>query len=209
METGFQHLRPSDSTDSEKNSTASWLNVILTGQREAVAELSWLTDFVRKSGIEGLPNNLGAAELSNRFRLSGRLAERLHAVIQLVHSTHRGQTLTDTTLESILSELRVSKVEQIRVVFQDDHDNITGSCIAGIGSKTRVDANLSDLLRRALESHATKLIVIHNHPSGKLEPSAEDIESTNRLRVTAEFVGLKVSDHLIVAPDGKTRAIFS
>ncbi|WP_338083850.1 JAB domain-containing protein [Bullifex porci] len=44
---------------------------------------------------------------------------------------------------------------------------------------------------------ATAIILAHNHPSGILEPSREDITTTSRLAESGEILGIKVIDHLI------------
>ena len=54
----------------------------------------------------------------------------------------------------------------------------------------------------ALMDRAASVVFAHNHPSGTLEPSAEDLALTNRLQKAGELLGIKVLDHLIVAPSG-------
>lgn len=53
-----------------------------------------------------------------------------------------------------------------------------------------------------IEKRATAIILAHNHPSGKLEPSDEDIELTKRLKDCGDLLGIKVLDHLIITPSG-------
>jgi len=53
-----------------------------------------------------------------------------------------------------------------------------------------------------LMDRAASIIVAHNHPSGTLEPSAEDLALTKRLQKAGELLGIKVLDHLILGPDG-------
>ena len=48
----------------------------------------------------------------------------------------------------------------------------------------------------------------HNHPSGRLDPSAEDIESTRRLRECGDLLNISVLDHLIVGPKGGYYSIY-
>jgi len=53
-----------------------------------------------------------------------------------------------------------------------------------------------------LMDRAASVILAHNHPSGTLEPSAEDLALTRRLQKTGELLGIKVLDHLILGPEG-------
>jgi DNA repair protein RadC len=53
----------------------------------------------------------------------------------------------------------------------------------------------------ALKSCASGIVLAHNHPSGKLDPSREDIALTNKIKAGAELLDLKVLDHLIISKD--------
>jgi len=53
-----------------------------------------------------------------------------------------------------------------------------------------------------LMDRAASIIVAHNHPSGTLEPSPEDLAITKRLQKAGEVLGIKVLDHLIVTTSG-------
>lgn len=53
-----------------------------------------------------------------------------------------------------------------------------------------------------LMDRAASIIVAHNHPSGTLKPSAEDLALTKRLEKAGELLGIKVLDHLIVSSNG-------
>ena len=61
---------------------------------------------------------------------------------------------------------------------------------------TLVDVRL--VLKNALETGATALILCHNHPSGTLKPSKADRELTHKLKTAAQSLDIKVLDHLIV-----------
>ena len=51
---------------------------------------------------------------------------------------------------------------------------------------------------------ALGFILVHNHPSGCLEPSREDVEFTQGVQRAAELMGVELYDHLIVARGGYT-----
>ncbi|MCU0944478.1 MAG: hypothetical protein MUF65_03805, partial [Rubritepida sp.] len=55
-----------------------------------------------------------------------------------------------------------------------------------------------EVVKRALELHATALILVHNHPSGDPTPSRADIEMTGEVKRAAELLGIALHDHLIV-----------
>lgn len=61
---------------------------------------------------------------------------------------------------------------------------------------TLVDVRL--VFKKAVELFATAIILCHNHPSGKLQPSAADKAITNKLKVAGDTLDIKVLDHLII-----------
>jgi DNA repair protein RadC len=50
--------------------------------------------------------------------------------------------------------------------------------------------------------YITGNFTLHNHPSGDLEPSRNDLQVTEQLRAAGEIVGIKLIDHIIVSNDG-------
>jgi DNA repair protein RadC len=56
-----------------------------------------------------------------------------------------------------------------------------------------------EVFRPAIKEAAASLILVHNHPSGQLDPSEEDLSITHKLIETGELVGIPVRDHLIIA----------
>ena len=50
----------------------------------------------------------------------------------------------------------------------------------------------------AIYKNAVKLILVHNHPKGKLTPSDEDIHTTEAIKHGGNFTGIKLIDHLII-----------
>lgn len=65
---------------------------------------------------------------------------------------------------------------------------------------TVVDHRL--VIKRALELLATRLILVHNHPSGAAEPSAADRQLTQRIAEAAALFDIRLIDHLIISREG-------
>ncbi|MBL7802358.1 MAG: DNA repair protein RadC [Saprospiraceae bacterium] len=70
----------------------------------------------------------------------------------------------------------------------------------GGSAGTVVDVKL--LFKTALDSLAKAVIVLHNHPSGSLQPSQADIDLTRRIKKAGELLDLPLLDHLIVSERG-------
>lgn len=67
----------------------------------------------------------------------------------------------------------------------------------GIISSTLVHPR--EVFRRAIIEGAETIIVGHNHPSGSLKPSKEDIDVTKKLQEGGNIIGIKILDHIIVS----------
>lgn len=96
------------------------------------------------------------------------------------------------------------KEERVFVLPLDAHGKVIATPIlVSVGHEdgtTAIDAGA--IFREAFKVGAEEIIVAHNHPSGDLTPSAEDIAATVRLREGSEIVGLKFIDHIIIgSPD--------
>ena len=88
--------------------------------------------------------------------------------------------------------------ERFAVLLLDVKHRVIGRQIVSIGTATETLAHPRDIFREAIRQGATRLIVAHNHPSGNVEPSTEDLNLTKQLLAGAEFLGIPVLDHLIL-----------
>ena len=64
-----------------------------------------------------------------------------------------------------------------------------------------VELKRRNVFRVAILKNAVKVILVHNHPSGDLEPSNEDKDVTDRLIQVGRIINIEVVDHLIISPD--------
>ena len=70
--------------------------------------------------------------------------------------------------------------------------------IVSIGSVSNSPAVPSDVLKSSILSNATAIILLHNHPSGNVFPSGEDIKTTDRVGKACKLLGLTLLDHIMV-----------
>ncbi|MCB0258965.1 MAG: DNA repair protein RadC [Calditrichaeota bacterium] len=69
--------------------------------------------------------------------------------------------------------------------------------LVSLGTLTAALVHPRETFRPALMHHADSIIVLHNHPSGNLEPSAEDIAMNQRLREAGKILGIELNDNII------------
>jgi DNA repair protein RadC len=92
--------------------------------------------------------------------------------------------------------------EQFRVLFLNSQNEIIAEEIIQEGTVNQTVVYPRKVLELALKHKATGLILVHNHPSGHLAPSAADQELTRALVAASRTLNLTVHDHLIIGRHG-------
>ena len=74
--------------------------------------------------------------------------------------------------------------------------------IITLGLANRTIVHPREVFAEAVADRACAILVAHNHPSGRLDPSQEDRDITQRIREAGELLGIPLLDHLIFSQDG-------
>ena len=98
-------------------------------------------------------------------------------------------------------ELAGSKKEAFVVFLLDSANGVIASEIVAVGTLNSAIIHPREVFKLAVTRSANAVILVHNHPSGNLEPSDEDRDVTRRLAEAGEVLGIKLLDHLIVSED--------
>lgn len=88
--------------------------------------------------------------------------------------------------------------EEFWVLLLNNANNIMHHECIGRGSIQSVTVDVRRVIKTALDHRSTSIILGHNHPSGQLQPSQEDIRLTKNLSEAANLFNIRVLDHLIV-----------
>lgn len=99
-------------------------------------------------------------------------------------------------------ELNGEEREHVLVFALNTKNDITGFYIASIGSVNSAIVHPREVFRFAITEGATKIILVHNHPSGNAEPSNEDTEITKRIKEAGKIIGIELLDHIIIGSEG-------
>lgn len=92
--------------------------------------------------------------------------------------------------------------EVFAVLFLSQSNRVIYHKIVSSGGLTGTIADPKVIFREALEHDTVKLVLCHNHPSGELKPSREDIRLTQKISDAAGLLDMKVLDHLIISAKG-------
>ena len=90
------------------------------------------------------------------------------------------------------------RVEQFRILFLDNKNRLLADEAQARGTVNHTPVYPREVVKRALELHATAIILVHNHPSGDPTPSRDDIEMTRAIKAAAQTLAVVLHDHVIV-----------
>ncbi|MEE2922227.1 MAG: DNA repair protein RadC [Pseudomonadota bacterium] len=107
-------------------------------------------------------------------------------------------------MDYVRTELQHEKREQFRILFLDRKNQLIADEIMAHGTVDHAPVYTREVARRALELHASALILVHNHPSGDPTPSRADIDITRELIDALDPFDILVHDHLIAGTGGVT-----
>jgi len=88
--------------------------------------------------------------------------------------------------------------EHVIMLALDVRHRVNGFKVLSSGTRTESPVDPMRVFRVALALDAAGIIIAHNHPSGVLEPSGDDIALTARLAKAGELIGIAVHDHIII-----------
>ena len=96
------------------------------------------------------------------------------------------------------AQLARERVEQFRILFLDTRNRILADEAQARGTVNHTPVYRREVARRALDLHATAVILVHNHPSGDPAPSQADIGMTQEIGRALDAIGVALHDHVIV-----------
>ena len=130
---------------------------------------------------------LAMAELGKRHKDSQKVVRFLSSAKKVFEFMHE--------------RLRDEKQENFIIVLLNNRNHYISDHLItkGILDSSIIDSR--EVFKPAIKNSASKIILVHNHPSGDPTPSQEDLEVTEKIADAGELLGIKVLDHVIVGKD--------
>lgn len=107
-----------------------------------------------------------------------------------------------------MQELRYEKKEIMKLVILNTKNIVQKIVNISLGATNSASVEPKEILLEAIKCQATKIILIHNHPSGDPTPSQADYRVTDRIYECADIMGIELLDHIVIG-DGKYESILS
>ena len=96
---------------------------------------------------------------------------------------------------------RIQMQEEVKLILLNRSNKVLGVYSLAMDGITGCVVDVRIILAVALKTLATGIILVHNHPSGNLKPSREDIKITEQLKSSCDLIGITLLDHLIITKD--------
>ena len=103
----------------------------------------------------------------------------------------------DDAIDILKEELSTYDREVFGIINLNTKNKVLNFNIVSVGTLNSAEAHPRETLKTAILSNAASFIAVHNHPSGVLEPSLEDLKTTQRLYEAGKIIGIKMLDHII------------
>lgn len=159
--------------------------------------------FLQEISIEELKKIKGVGKVK---------AIQIKAICELAKRMSRPLDL-NTTIKApkdaanlLMDELRYEKREIVKVIILNSKNIVQKIVEISRGKSSSATVETREVFQEAIKMDMPKIILVHNHPSGDVTPSMQDINLTNKIEQVANLLDVKLLDHIIIG-DGKFTSI--
>lgn len=178
------------------------LVAVLAGTPHQLQDAAHLMAFFQ--GITGLAQ-ANMAELQRQPGIGATTAARIKAAFELGRrlltemppDRHQIRTPADAA-NLLLAEMGLLDQEELRVILLDTKNRVVDIPTVYRGSVNTTMIRVAEVFRDAIRHNCPSIIVVHNHPSGDVSPSPEDIAVTRQIVEAGKLIDVEVLDHLIL-----------
>lgn len=162
-------------------------------------------DELNMSDLEYL-TSLSMQELQ-KFDGIGRVkAIQIQAVIELskrisdIYILKKEKIISPVAVYKLLiNEYIGQKQECLKTILLNKQNNVISIVTNAIGGNDRINVGIKELFAEPIKQMASSIILVHNHPSGSLIPSKQDIRFTKHINEYSNIFEIKLLDHIIIA----------
>lgn len=95
----------------------------------------------------------------------------------------------------------MSFLEEFKIILQNKANRVLGVVDIEMGGKAFVHVDMKVIFSIALKASSSRIILVHNYSSGKLDPSAQDKALTNKVVEAGKVLDIEICDHKIMSED--------
>ncbi len=187
-------------------SQAELLAVLLGTGTKGRSVIRIAEDLVGQYGGSGLVNlslnewsaqrgvgRVKAAQMLAAFELGRRL---------LAPSAEEPRVSSPAEAYALVRDLKRARKEHLVALYLDAQNRLICRETVSIGSLNTTRTHPREVLQPAIVNSALAFVLVHNHPSGSLDPSRDDVEFTRTMARAGDLMGISLYDHIIVSRRG-------
>ena len=104
--------------------------------------------------------------------------------------------------DMLVDEMKDYKKEVFKIILLDTKNKPICVKDISIGTLNSSLVHPREVFKEAIKESANSIILVHNHPTDDPTPSNNDLEMTRRLAKSADILGIKILDHVIISKKG-------
>ena len=192
----------------ERSLSHSELMAIALGSGTRASNVLKIADsLLRKYGFDALPN-ISIKEWQTNRGIGLVKACQLKAFFELGRRSFAPKDDERPALSgpkeayAQVKDLRRARKEHLVALYLDSQNRLLARETIAIGSLNTTRTHPREILQPAIACSALGFILVHNHPSGSLTPSQDDVDFTRAIKRACEIIGIGLYDHLIVSANG-------
>ena len=153
-------------------------------------------DYLSSLSIEQLKNYSGIGRVKAiQIKATLELAKRINTS----YSNDKFKISSPEDVYKLVNHLYVNKNKEIvKTIILNNSNKVLSIVTNSLGSINKASVDIKDILSEPIKQMATGIILVHNHPSGNLTPSKEDIHLTNMINEYSKIFNIKLLDHIII-----------
>lgn len=156
-------------------------------------------EYAQRKGINALVENASQLLTTPAQREKHQAFLDLYRMSSTINVKNPVINSPDTAASYFRSVMdHVHDKEAFVVAFLNTKNRVIDHEVVSLGTINSSIVHPREVFRNAIVNKANAVILCHNHPSGDLTPSSEDINTTKRLKETGNLLGIQVLDHLII-----------
>ena len=151
--------------------------------------------FLKDISLEDLANIKGLGRVKSiQIKALVEFAVRFSKPCSIKKKT----TSPEIVASILMNELKDEPQEVIKTLVLNTQNELMRIVTITKGSSNSSYVEIKDIFKDAIKSNASKIILVHNHPSGQVDPSKSDIALTERVKIAGELLSIELVDHIII-----------
>jgi DNA repair protein RadC len=154
--------------------------------------------------------NADISLLTDSLEVNQNTIVSLKIIKEIINRSHYQEIENKPVIDNFKSLLtycqaRLSnlKNEEFRVLFLDKKHKLIEDYCHNTGLVDNVQVDVEKVIRKAIILNSKSIILAHNHPTGNIDPSKNDLVTTGRIEKSLNAVNIKIHDHLIIGTQDK------